>query len=533
MEAGLLNSLVGDYLASLGSKLAEKFKKETKAAPLPPGSPGLKEIVKHFNTSPQKRKLELTNGNSPAKKSKKEESSSDDDSDEEETKPAKKPAAPAKVEKMEEDSSSDDDSDEEEEKPAAKPAAAPKAAAKKKEESSSEDDSSEDEDEKPAAKPAPTKAAAKKEESSSDDDSDDEEEEKKPQAKAAAKAPAKEESSDDDDSSDDEEDAKPVTKPAAKKEESSDDSDDSSDEDEEKPAAKKAPAKKEESDDDDSSSDDDDEEEASVKKPVKEEEPELKIKNNKNKSFNETPQKSHNQSFGNKSMSEEGRKIFIHNVSEESQYEDFQESVEKFGEVTDFFNPGRGFAFITFSSNEEAQACIAALDNTDVAGRTIQMNIAKPKGDRGGDRGGRGGGRGRGGGGGGGRREEVEGAKLFVHNVSEETSQDELKKAFGKHGNITDAYNPGKGFAFVTYSSPDEAQAAIAAMNGTHVCGRDIECNIAKPRGDRNGGGGGGRGGGGRGGGRGRGGRGGGRGGRGGMSISVGGGGGNKKTTFD
>jgi len=71
MEAGLLNSLVGDYLASLGSKLAEKFKKETKAAPLPPGSPGLKEIVKHFNTSPQKRKLELTNGNSPAKKSKK------------------------------------------------------------------------------------------------------------------------------------------------------------------------------------------------------------------------------------------------------------------------------------------------------------------------------------------------------------------------------------------------------------------------------------------------------------------------------
>ena len=95
-------------------------------------------------------------------------------------------------------------------------------------------------------------------------------------------------------------------------------------------------------------------------------------------------------------MSEEGRKIFIHNVSEESQYEDFQESVEKFGEVTDFFNPGRGFAFITFSSNEEAQACIAALDNTDVAGRTIQMNIAKPKGDRGGDRGGRGGPRGEG-----------------------------------------------------------------------------------------------------------------------------------------
>ena len=45
----------------------------------------------------------------------------------------------------------------------------------------------------------------------------------------------------------------------------------------------------------------------------------------------------------------------------------------------DFFNPGRGFAFLEFSSNEEAQACIAAMDNTDVAGRTIQMNIARPK----------------------------------------------------------------------------------------------------------------------------------------------------------
>merc|ERR1719291_144728 len=239
-----------------------------------------------------------------------------------------------------------------------------------------------------------------------------------------------------------------------REEESSDDDDDDDDSDEDeddKPAAKAAPAAKkaeaEDSDDDDSSSDDDDEEEEEpVKKAKKVEEPELKITNNKNKSFNETPQKSQNNSFSTPARaSEEGRKIFIHNVSEEATYEDFQESVEQFGEVTDFFNPGRGFAFITFSTNDEANACIAKMDNTDVAGRTIQMNIARPKGDKGGDRGGRGGGRGGrgrggGGGGGGGRREEVEGAKLFVHNVSEETHTDELKKAFGKHGTITDAY---------------------------------------------------------------------------------------------
>ena len=75
MDGGLINSLVGDYLASLGSKLAEKFRKETKATPLPPGSPGLAEMVKHFSaTSPAKRKLDITNGDSSgssAKKSKK------------------------------------------------------------------------------------------------------------------------------------------------------------------------------------------------------------------------------------------------------------------------------------------------------------------------------------------------------------------------------------------------------------------------------------------------------------------------------
>merc|ERR1712012_998239 len=118
------------------------------------------------------------------------------------------------------------------------------------------------------------------------------------------------------------------------------------------------------------------------------------------------------------------------------------------------------------------------------------------------------------------------GLKLFVHNVSEDTSNEDLGEAFGKHGTVTDSYNTGKGFAFITFSTADEAQAAIAAMSGTNVCGRDIDCNLAKPKGSAGGGGDRGRG-------RGRGGRGGGRGGRGGFSINVGGGGGNKKTSFD
>ena len=81
MSGGFLNALVGDYLTVLDSKLAKKFIKETKAAPLPPGSPGLGEVVKQFNamtemmkmfneSSSAKRKLEIPS-HSPAKKPKK------------------------------------------------------------------------------------------------------------------------------------------------------------------------------------------------------------------------------------------------------------------------------------------------------------------------------------------------------------------------------------------------------------------------------------------------------------------------------
>merc|ERR1719431_2349122 len=117
------------------------------------------------------------------------------------------------------------------------------------------------------------------------------------------------------------------------------------------------------------------------------------VKSNKNKTLDDikTPTKGHDKSFGDKS------------VSEEASYEDFQEAVEKHGEVTDFFNPGRGFAFITYSAAEEAQACIKAMDNTEMAGRTIQMNIARPKGEKPAP------------GTGGKRQEAPEGCKLFVH----------------------------------------------------------------------------------------------------------------------
>ena len=93
-----------------------------------------------------------------------------------------------------------------------------------------------------------------------------------------------------------------------------------------------------------------------------------------------------------------------------------------------------------------------------------------------GKQGGQGGGEGRG-------QEEVKGARLYVNNLSQEISRENLYEKFSLHGNVVDTfYKPGKGFAFVTFASAAEANDAIVAMNGKNMCGKAIQCSVAKPR---------------------------------------------------
>jgi RNA recognition motif-containing protein len=119
--------------------------------------------------------------------------------------------------------------------------------------------------------------------------------------------------------------------------------------------------------------------------------------------------------------------------------------------------------------------------------------------------------------------------KLYVGNLSFQTTDQELADAFAQFGTVTSAQvvtdrdtGRSRGFGFVEMS--DGAEAAIQAMNGAQLSGRTLTVNEAKPREDRpRGGGGGGYGGGG--GGRGYGGGGGGYGGGGGGGYGGGGGG--------
>ena len=116
------------------------------------------------------------------------------------------------------------------------------------------------------------------------------------------------------------------------------------------------------------------------------------------------------------------------------------------------------------------------------------------------------------------------GKRLYVGNLSYEVDSSELEQMFSAHGSVQSAEvvsdrmtGRSKGFGFVEMGTDEEAQKAIAALNGQQNNGRALTVNEAKPREERpRGGGGGGGGGYGGGGGRGgdRGGRGGGGGGR-------------------
>ncbi|HVF55224.1 MAG TPA: RNA-binding protein [Pyrinomonadaceae bacterium] len=108
--------------------------------------------------------------------------------------------------------------------------------------------------------------------------------------------------------------------------------------------------------------------------------------------------------------------------------------------------------------------------------------------------------------------------KLYVGNLSFDTSSEDLQQLFGQAGTVESASvvedrdtGRSRGFGFVEMSSKEEGEAAISQFNGKEVGGRSLNVNEAKPREDRGGGGRGGYGGGGnRGGGGGRGGYGGG-----------------------
>ncbi|XP_023330048.1 RNA-binding protein 8A [Eurytemora carolleeae] len=78
-----------------------------------------------------------------------------------------------------------------------------------------------------------------------------------------------------------------------------------------------------------------------------------------------------------------------------------------------------------------------------------------------------------------------EGCKLFVYGVSTGTPKEEIQDEFERFGEVTDTYNSGKGYAFVTFSSKESAEQAREGMNGQTIGGQEIKVRICGCRAGR------------------------------------------------
>ena|SRR5580698_1962712 len=106
-----------------------------------------------------------------------------------------------------------------------------------------------------------------------------------------------------------------------------------------------------------------------------------------------------------------GKKLYVGNLSYDVSNEALEEMFAAFGSVQSAqivmdrdTGRSKGFGFVEMSSDQEAQAAINGLNGKEAGGRSLTVNEARPREDRGGGRGGYGGGGGRSGGGGGGGR---------------------------------------------------------------------------------------------------------------------------------
>ncbi len=81
---------------------------------------------------------------------------------------------------------------------------------------------------------------------------------------------------------------------------------------------------------------------------------------------------------------------------------------------------------------------------------------------------------------------------LYVGNLSYDLSEDDLKNAFGEHGEVSSAKiisdrmtGRSKGFGFVEMPNDDEGRSALEALNDVELKGRSLKVSEARPREER------------------------------------------------
>ncbi|QRV96622.1 RNA recognition motif protein [Ceratobasidium sp. AG-Ba] len=219
-------------------------------------------------------------------------------------------------------------------------------------------------------------------------------------------------------------------------------------------------------------------------------------------------------------------KIYVGNLSWNTNDDTLRDAFGQFGQVLDSIvmrdretGRSRGFGFVTYGTQQEADNAISSMNDQELDGRRIKVNGANQRSGGGGGGGGGGyggggaggyggggyggggyGGGGYGGGGYGGGGYQQGGYQQGYGqqgNLSWNTNDDTLRQVFSQYGNVLDSIvmrdretGRSRGFGFVTYASEGEASGAIQTANNIELDGRQIKVNLANARGSGGGGGG-------------------------------------------
>jgi polyadenylate-binding protein len=182
--------------------------------------------------------------------------------------------------------------------------------------------------------------------------------------------------------------------------------------------------------------------------------------------------------------------VYVKDLDEDVTDEELRRVFEAIGPVTsaivvkDSEGRSRGFGFVNFEKHKDAAKAVDVLHETQIGKKTIWCNRAQKKADRIAEL----------------KRRfaqirlefiaKYHGVNLFVKNLEADIDDERLEKEFSSFGQITSAKvmrranGISKGFGFVCYTTPEEAQNAISEMNGRVLqnCDRPLYVALHEPK---------------------------------------------------
>ncbi|TQE10688.1 hypothetical protein C1H46_003591 [Malus baccata] len=155
--------------------------------------------------------------------------------------------------------------------------------------------------------------------------------------------------------------------------------------------------------------------------------------------------------------------IFIKNLDKAIDHKALHETFSSFGNIlsckiaTDATGQSKGYGFVQFDSEEAAQSAIDKLNGMLLNDKPVFVGQFLRKQERDGN------------------WNKTKFNNVYVKNVSESTTEDELRKIFGEHGQITsvvvmrDGEGKSRCFGFVNFEDPEAAAKAVEALNGKKI----------------------------------------------------------------